>query len=64
MVVEGDGAVEVGEGCLEAMGNGTKGVIGEVAIAIVKGVKKRKERSGLVFPVIDEVLIGVGNDHL
>ncbi len=63
-MVEGDGAVEVGEGSFQAMGNDAEGVIREVAITIVKGMEERQERGGLVFPVIDEVLIGVGNDHL
>ena len=63
-MVEGDGAVEVGEGRFQAVRDGAEGVIGEVAIAIMEGVEEREERSGLVFPLIDELLIGVGNDHL
>ena len=62
-MVKGDGAVEVGEGSFQAMGDGAEGVIREVGITIVKGVEERQERGGLVFPLIDELLIGVGNDH-
>ena len=45
------------------MGDGAEGVVGEVAIAIMEGVEKGKERSGLVFPLVDEELIGFGVDH-
>jgi hypothetical protein len=37
--------------------------MGQVAVAIMKGMKQWKERSGLVFPLVNELLVGCGNGH-
>ena len=63
VVVESDGAVEISERRFQAIGNRTEGVMGQVAVAIMKGMKQWKERSGLVFPLVNELLVGCGNGH-
>ena len=57
VVVEGDRAEELGEGDLEPLADHAKGILGEVAVAVVKGVQRRQERGVLVLPMRDDFLV-------
>ena len=57
VMVEGDRAVEIGKRGFQSIGNGAESVVGKVAVAIMKSVEKREERSGLIFPLLDQFFV-------
>ena len=62
MVVEGDGAEEVGDGDAQSGGDEAQGVVGEIAVTVVKGMEERQQGRRLVAPAGDERLVS-GNGH-
>lgn len=59
VVIERDGAEKFGKRDAESFGDCLDGVVGQVAITIVKGVEQRKEGRWLIFPAFNEGLIGL-----